>query len=303
MDDETNNYCSACNHKLKNRGKISDGDILTCESCGSSKLGMHDYGSLKNQTGYGEAYLRALNPEKAVMLEKIFNKITANMKTGQNLLDIGFGSGDFIKRIINKGWNVTGLDCNYLAVEKIKNEGIDGFYGELGSEINVNKTFDIITLWDVIEHIYDIDKAMRQLNKLVKNDGKIFLITPSADSFLDVLGNLERKIFFGQSHKILDICLNRFHLQRFSERGIKILFERFGFRVENISKIRLFSLNPDVYSKSFAPGIKSWTNISFLNTMISRVLYKLIEIFNVKNKILLIVSKNEALDSIHNQNK
>ena len=300
VNDTYNTCCSACSGKLKNRGNISDGDILTCESCGSSKLGMHNYESLKNQTGYGEAYLKALNPEKVNQLEYIYYKINPELMTGASLLDIGFGSGDFINRLYKKGWNVAGVDCNHLAVEKIKSEGIDGFYGELGSEMNVDKTFDIITLWDVIEHIYDIDKAMHQLNKLVKNDGKIFVITPNADSILDTIGNLERNIFLGRSHKILDICLNRFHLQRFSENGIKILFERCGFRVESISKIRLFSLKPDVYSKSFAPGIKSWTNISSLNGLISRFLYKLLELFNIKNKILLIASKNKKYDLIEN---
>ena len=291
MNDCFHYTCSACNGSLERKGKLRDGYILKCPECGSSRLEVNDFRVLKNFNGYGEAYIKSLNPGKAIQLEKIFNKIFPVAQKDHSLIDVGFGSGDFIKRLKNKGWNVAGADCNNIAVNNLRSENIEAFVGELGGDMEVNKEYDIVILWDVIEHIFNIDKAMLQLNRLTKTGGKVLLITPDAGSVLDIIGKLEGLISFGHSMNILNICLNRFHLQRFSRKGIQDLFRRYGFNIESVASIRLFSLKPEVYSGSFAPGIKSWTNSLSFNILISRFLFKLTEIFDVKNKIFLVVSK------------
>ena len=54
-------------------------------------------------------------------------------------------------------------------------------------------------------------------------------MTPNAGSFFDSLAHAESRLTKGRSQLLLNLCLNRYHLHRFTAKGLKLLFERFRF--------------------------------------------------------------------------
>jgi hypothetical protein len=89
----------------------------------------------------------------------------------------------------------------------------------------------------------------------------------------------------------MNICLNRYHVHRFSVKGLKIFLQRFGFSVEHIDLVHLFSLQSDKYTDGYAPGILRWTNNSALNRFFSKSAMSLFKIMNIRNKIFITAIK------------
>ena len=226
----------------------------------------------------------------------LFDKGVSGFNQKVELLDIGFGNGKFLIETKNKGMNVSGLDYDINSVNKIRQQGINAYQGELGGRMSIDKKYNVITLWDVLEHVTDIEKAFAQLNSITNKNGKILVLTPNADSLFDFFADVERGLTFQRSNRIMNICLNRYHLQRFSIKGLKILFERFGFFIERIELLQLFSLRSAEYTDGFAPGIIRWTRNSKFNKFISSSAMSLIKILNIRNKIFLVVHKESHLN-------
>lgn len=282
-------YCSACLSKMKYSGNIPDGQFYKCPCCRSKSIIVDDYENKKNDSGYGEAYRQRLNTYKVVNLVNIFKSVYTQQK---KLLDIGSGDGGFIREIQKDDLAAAGLDCDINSVNNLRKDGLTAYHGSLGGDINVSEKFDLITLWDVLEHIPDIEKAMQQLVSLTYSNAKIFIITPDACSILDNLADFERTVSLNRSSRMMNICLNRYHLHRFSTEGLRILLNRFGFLVEHIEPVKLFSLQADEYTNGFAPGILRWTRSTALNRFISRTGLSIINSLNIRNKIFAVAIKS-----------
>jgi 2-polyprenyl-3-methyl-5-hydroxy-6-metoxy-1,4-benzoquinol methylase len=284
-------FCSACENELVNLGKITDGILFKCPFCGSKKIYVEDYISKKDESSYSDAYINRLDDNKISGIMNLFNKGYSGSDGQAELLDIGFGNGNFLIATKKKGITVSGMDCDINSVNRIMQQGINAYQGELGGIMNIDKKYNIITLWDVLEHVVDIEKALSQLNFITKMSGRVFILTPNVDSLFDFFADVERGLTFYKSNRIINICLNRYHLQRFSVKGLKILFERFGFFIEHFELLQLFSLRSAEYTDGFAPGIVRWTNYSSFNRLISSSAMALIKILKIRNKIFLIARK------------
>lgn len=287
--------CKACKFdKLKDLNISPDGRIFQCLRCQSLFISTENYFIEKIEEEYGTSYRSNLDTQKPIKLYQIFQKyFQVENNNYLSLLDIGCGDGAFLKFAMKNGLLVCGLDCDYTAIENLKKEDINCIYGKLGETVAPsNQKFDIITLWDVIEHIDNIESALLWLSQTIQKNGTIILITPNAKSILDTISNIERRISFLKSQKIMNICLNRYHLNRFTTDGLVKLFNRFGFTAETIIPIHLFSLKPNVYLNSFAPGIKGLSSKTEINKFLSWFFYKILYLMQIKNKILFIARKS-----------
>lgn len=97
-----------------------------------------------------------------------------------SLLDIGAGTGDFLKVAKEKGWEVYGMEPNNNAAELALEKGV-----VLQSSLNnfEGKQFDVVTLWHVLEHIPNLEETIVQLSKLVKPNGTLVIAVPNFKSF------------------------------------------------------------------------------------------------------------------------
>lgn len=157
--------------------------ILECKNCG------HVYSSYEQEEHY-EGYWDGAeqtydlkwwdDAHRAVYSDFISTYLK---QENGNLLDVGCGLGFFVKAVLTKkpGWSAVGYEISKQAV-KFANEqnGMKTVYAGLVQDSKLpNESFDIITLWDVIEHIPKPHSLLTYLHGLLKPGGILFLQTPN----------------------------------------------------------------------------------------------------------------------------
>lgn len=100
------------------------------------------------------------------------------------LLDIGSGSGEFIARMRDCGWNVLGIEPDVLAAQSAaRRYGVRVVAGTLDSVSRQPGWFDAVTLRHVIEHVPDPIGTLRKSWDLLRPNGKLVVLTPNVDGF------------------------------------------------------------------------------------------------------------------------
>ncbi len=106
--------------------------------------------------------------------------ITFLNKSPGSLLDIGAGTGEFLKLAKDNGWEVYGVEPNEKARAFSSEKGID-------SEISIDdlegKQFDVVTLWHVLEHLPDLKETISKIETFVKPGGTLIVAVPNFRSF------------------------------------------------------------------------------------------------------------------------
>jgi 2-polyprenyl-3-methyl-5-hydroxy-6-metoxy-1,4-benzoquinol methylase len=118
-----------------------------------------------------------------LMLRKKFNLVRkVSGKATGTLLDIGSGTGYFADFMQRKGWNVSGIEIS----ERARQYSISrfGLTTVSPSEISGIKdgSVDCVTLWHVLEHLYDPAWWMEEIKRILKDDGQCILALPNIES-------------------------------------------------------------------------------------------------------------------------
>lgn len=137
------------------------------------------------------------------------------------LLDVGAGYGYFRRAADEAALSHEGIEISHYANQVSKELfGFSSFEGDIGSfAASESKAFDVITLWDVIEHVEDPEGTLRLLAGMLAEGGLIFLRTPSITA-------TERRVFASRYHSFKPE-----HLYYFGPNSSTELFERAGFDV------------------------------------------------------------------------
>jgi SAM-dependent methyltransferase len=146
------------------------------------KLFEEDYFS----STYQGNYLRRNPPYKWV---SFLGKILKHRQQG-SLLDIGCGWGLFLKQA-QYNFDCTGCDISTYALDKARQAlpgSVQLFQGSLG-ELSPGSTYDVITCFDVIEHVSDLDKVWANLADLMKPRGLLIVTVPVYDGPIGKLVN------------------------------------------------------------------------------------------------------------------
>ncbi|MFC2109657.1 class I SAM-dependent methyltransferase [Bacteroidota bacterium] len=135
------------------------------------------------------------------------------------ILDIGCGTGDFLKICSDNKWEVNGVEPNKkareLALSKCTNS-VASFYEtveELKKEENIFQSFDVITMWHVLEHVPNLDETIFNLKKLLKPEGVLVVAVPNFKSY--------DAVYYKEFWAAYDVPR---HLWHFSQTAIRRLF-------------------------------------------------------------------------------
>ena len=102
--------------------------------------------------------------------------------SGKKILDIGCGTGDFLKYMQNKKWEIDGIEKNEGARKiAIKKNNIR-INSDLLSLKEKDK-YDVVTMWHVLEHIYYPQSYIKKIYKILKKDGVIIIAVPNCNSY------------------------------------------------------------------------------------------------------------------------
>ena len=140
--------------------------------------------------------------------------------TAGTLLDIGSGTGAFAAEMAASGWKVTGLEPDEGARAKAK----DLYKLDLKTAETLynlpDAAFDVITLWHVLEHVYDLDGYFAKIHQILKSGGAVFIGVPNYTS--------PDATHYGTYWAAYDVPR---HLYHFSPKSMALLAERHGFSV------------------------------------------------------------------------
>tara|TARA_R100001132_G_C3263175_1_gene86746 strand:+ start:174 stop:1022 length:849 start_codon:yes stop_codon:yes gene_type:complete len=141
-----------------------------------------------------------------------------------SLLDIGAGTGDFLKYAKDNNWEVNGVEVNASARSLSLNKGIP--LKESIEECKGNQ-FDVVTLWHVLEHLPDLQNTVLNIEALVKEGGTLIVAVPNFNSY-------DAK-FYKEFWAAYDVPR---HLWHFSQESMKMLFS---------SKMTLVKTKPMIF--------------------------------------------------------
>ena len=125
---------------------------------------------------------------KNYSLKKKLALLTSFNSEQKKVLDIGCGTGDFLNICASNGWEVTGVEpseaAQSLVRSKIPSEKLSLFASvdALKKEENVFLSYDVITLWHVLEHVPNLDETIFNLKKLLKPEGTLIVAVPNFKS-------------------------------------------------------------------------------------------------------------------------
>jgi len=142
-------------------------------------------------------------------------------KKGGKILDLGCGTGEFLQVFSQKKWKRYGVEPNPLGYEiAVKKQGVKLYSEELINCCFPSNHFDVITAWHVLEHVYNLEETLDEIERILKNDGILFLSTPN-------LGGVGFKIS-GKHWFHLDIPR---HLFLFNQQSLREILNLSGFKI------------------------------------------------------------------------
>jgi 2-polyprenyl-3-methyl-5-hydroxy-6-metoxy-1,4-benzoquinol methylase len=160
-------------------------DVLRCRTCGLIYVG-----GIKNENDikshYSEKYFETYLETEDIHIKKRFKKRVREIKKIRafgKLLDVGCGVGSFLKLARAEGYDPSGVELSRYATEYARNNfGLSVFNGNLQDAGFSSETFDIITLWHVLEHTRDPKSFLLEVNRLLKIGGLLVIEVPNIGS-------------------------------------------------------------------------------------------------------------------------
>jgi len=159
-----------------------------------------------------------------IFRERVEELIMPRVPKGR-ILDVGCSSGHFLKVAVDHGFEVYGVEPSVAMVEYATNElGLPNIHcGTLSTVELPREYFDVVTLWDVLEHVEKPGLVLQQAMPLLKPGGWIFAYTENIDSFSVYI-----------TGKYSEIIGPDVHLRHYSPQTFRQEFEQAGFVVETV---------------------------------------------------------------------
>lgn len=186
---------------------------------------------------------------KKINIKNKFNivrKYCAN-KSCINLLDIGCGMGDFLHYAKEHNCNVTGIepdsDARTLAEKKLNTKILQS---EDLQNIP-NESFDVITMWHVLEHVADLKTEIYHLQRLLKKDSTLILALPNYKSY--------DAHYYKDKWAAYDVPR---HLNHFSKTSINNIFEKSNLHLLDIKPLKWDSFYISMLSEKYTKSSNSF---------------------------------------------
>ena len=160
-----------------------------------------------------------------------------------SLLDIGCGTGDFLAAAKNNGWSVTGIEPNDDARVKANTKTNNSVFDTSKLESFPENSFDVITLWHVLEHLPDLESQVKVFRKLLKPNGSLIIAVPNYKSF--------DAIHYKEFWAAYDVPR---HLWHFSQTSIKKLFKNFQIELNKTIPMKFDSFYVSLLSEKYKTG-------------------------------------------------
>jgi 2-polyprenyl-3-methyl-5-hydroxy-6-metoxy-1,4-benzoquinol methylase len=134
-------------------------------------------------SNYAYNNLKQVSPQTINSFNKLLDFFEKNKGSG-NILDLGCGQGDFLVEAKKRNWNIYGAEFSRSATELCEKRGIKMHQGELSKDMFEGIKFDVITSFEVIEHLNNPNEFMSVVYEKLHSKGIVYTTTPNFNSLL-----------------------------------------------------------------------------------------------------------------------
>jgi len=186
---------------------------------------------------------------KSIALKNKVKLINSHSEKG-TLLDIGAGTGDFLVVAQKEGWQTKGIEPSPKAKAIAINKGV--IFADSLSDFQDN-SFDVITMWHVLEHVPNLEEYLSELKRLIKPNGTIFIAVPNFKSF-----DAE---YYGKYWAAYDTPR---HLWHFSKNSIQKLVGEFKLQLQEVLPMKFDSFYVSLLSEKYKNGRMNFIRAFFV---------------------------------------
>ena len=249
------------------RSQAGHWPIVRCANCGLMMANPRDdeatlaqvYTSLQDAVYDAEDDNRRRTAQRFLALVEKFKSPPAQ------LLDVGCATGMFVGEAHKSGWQVTGLEASEWAVARARERCPEAaFTAGFLEETDLSQSVDVITAWDVLEHVSRPSKILRRLHGWLAEDGWLFLNVPNVESWVARL--------MGKRW----VLLLREHVWYYSPATMAALLRQAGFElICTRTHVVQFSMANVLGRAAQYPGAvgrlsQRWANLSWLRRVTVR---------------------------------
>ena len=163
-----------------------------------------------------------LSPITVKRYHELLDEFEQYRKTGK-LLDIGCGIGLFLNEAKKRGWEVYGTEYTETAVNICRSLGINMHHGKLESDTYPADQFDVVTSFEVLEHINNPQEEIKNIKKIVRPGGLFYFTTPNFNS-------IERYILKSK----YNVIQYPEHLCYYTKKTVNYLLTQNGFKKKKL---------------------------------------------------------------------
>ncbi len=206
-----------------NPGYGHHAQIVQCKHCGyvyanprwSGDEILEAYTAVTDETYVEERAGRELTFQKHLRsMEK-----RVGQANGRSLLDVGAYIGVFVETAVQAGWQACGVEPSEWAASLAQRQGVPVIHGTQDAAELVGKQFDVVTMWDVIEHVADPSGEIGKAYNLLEPGGWLVVHTMDIDSLM-------ARLMRGRWPWLMDM-----HIHYFSQKTLRQMLEKNGFEV------------------------------------------------------------------------
>lgn len=161
----------SCLYQCRHCGLLVTGDFLSGQRNPSD---LYEVGP-ENHAAYREYYL----PKRLPVYRRILPRLERFRQTDR-LLEVGSSYGYFLELAARNNWRADGVELASYPCQVARSKGCTVFQGKLQDMPAERGSYDVIVMWDVIEHLTDVGEIVENISKLLRSGGALVARTPDA---------------------------------------------------------------------------------------------------------------------------
>jgi 2-polyprenyl-3-methyl-5-hydroxy-6-metoxy-1,4-benzoquinol methylase len=142
------------------------------------------------------------------------------------VLDIGTGTGNFVRLAGSRGYETTAMELNLESAETLRSEGIQVIIRQMELADLPSGSFDLISMWEVLEHLAEPGTSLSESRRLLSDGGLLLVMVPNSGSLVTRILHEKSHTFGGHSH-----------LNHFNTGSLRRILEAHRFEIVDMETV------------------------------------------------------------------